>query len=132
MKVDVHLGLVIEVVQVNKKNVVSGFFINGYRVTDNVIVLIKITETMSCFVSNYLRQDEVYEHGPVTMTMVSKAKIIYLCVEVFGESIYLSKHDCKLITGITNRVIARTDIFLNEGPYLESTTTKKGINDDNE
>ena len=77
----------------------------------SIVDLIHFSELFTCFVSNFLMPKNIYKVGQCEVKMVRKDNVYYLCLNVYDVQYYFTKSDCKMVTSVLNRIIARLDIF---------------------
>ncbi len=115
MKIVVHKGIAVEVVRSEKQYLFYFVSINGDIVIYAWQDFVFFTELFSSFVSNFLVVDTVYDFGQFSAKIVQKDGVYSLAVTIEESVIYFTKFECKMVTSVLNRVIARVDVFKNNG-----------------
>ena len=73
------------------------------------------SEIFSSFVSNYLVLNTNYDFGRFSARIVQKDGVLFLAIKVEDSVQYFTKFECKMVTSVLNRVIARVDVFKSNG-----------------
>jgi len=111
MKVNIIQNMHCNIAISGNKYVFYSLSFNDEVLFKSIVDLIHFSELSTCFVSNFLMTKSSYKVGQCEMKMVRKDNVYYLCLNVYDVQYYFTKSDCKMITSVLNRIIARLDIF---------------------
>ena len=127
MQIKTINGIAVEVATAEKKYIFYFVTINGIIIIKSCEDLIALSELFGGFVSNFLDLKTTYDFGTYSAKIVQKDGVYSLAVMLDEDAYYFTKFECKLVTGLLNRIIARVDIFKNVGARNpELIMTKKG------